>query len=97
MKIRITPSVDDNVTTILVEGRLTAEAVPHLQTEFESARGPTVLDLSGLTAADTEGVRAIQRLASEGVTLSNPSAYIRQLLNLATSDVAADQPPPDEA
>ncbi len=85
MIIRIATSEDNETTTIRVEGRLDAEAVPALQTEVEFAGAPLRLDLSGLISADAEGIKELRALSAKGAELRGASAYIRQLLLVATS------------
>ena len=84
MTIRITTSKDNKATTIRVEGRLNAEAVPDLQREVKLASAPLRLDLSGLISADIEGIKELRALSAKGAELQDASAYIRQLLD-ATS------------
>ena len=85
MIIRIATSEDNETTTIRVEGRLDAGAVPALQTEVELAGAPLRLDLSGLISADSEGIKELRALSAKGAELRGASAYIRQLLLDATS------------
>ncbi len=85
MAIRITTTTEEKTTTIRLEGRLTAEAMPGLQREFELASAPVRLDLSGLISADAEGIKKLQALSAKGAELRGASAYIRQLLEAASS------------
>ncbi len=85
MSIRITTFADEKTTTIRVEGRLTAEALPDLQSEFQLAGAPVLLDLSGLISADAEGIRELRALSAKGAKLCGASAFIRQLLDAPSS------------
>ncbi len=85
MTIRITTSKDDKATTIWMEGRLNAEAVPDLQREVKLASAPLRLDLSGLISVDAEGLRELQVLSAKGAKLCYASAYICQLLDATSS------------
>jgi len=84
MAIRITTSKDNKATTIRVEGRLNAEAVPDLQREVKLASALLRLDLSGLISADAEGIKELRDLSAKGAELRGASAYIRELVD-ATS------------
>ncbi len=85
MSIRITTSKDDKATTIRVEGRLNAEAVPDLQREVKLASAPLRLDLSGLISADAEGIKKLRALSAKGAELRGASAYIQRLLDATPS------------
>ena len=85
MTSRITASKDNKATTIRVEGRLDAGAVPDLQKEVKLASGTLRLDLTGLISADAEGVKELQALSAKGAELQGASVYIRQLLDAATT------------
>ncbi len=85
MSFRITALTGEKTTTIRVEGRLTAEALPDLQREFQLASAPVLVDLSGLIAADAESVRELRALAAKGAKLRGASAFIRQLLDAPSS------------
>ena len=85
MTIRITTSKENKVTTIRVEGRLNAEAVPDLQREVKFASAPLRLDLSGLIWADAEGIKELRALSAKGAELRGVSAYIRQLMDATSS------------
>ncbi len=85
MTVRITTSKETTATTIRVEGRLNAEAVPDLQREVKRAGAPLRLDLSGLISADAEGIKELQALSAKGAELRGASAYFRQLLDATSS------------
>ncbi len=85
MTIRITTSKDNKATTIRVEGRLNAEALPDLQREVKLASAPLRLDLSGLISADAEGIKELRALSAKAVELRGASAYIRQLMDATPS------------
>ena len=85
MTIRITTAKENRATTIRVEGRLDAEAVPDLQREVKQAGAPQQLDLSGLISADTEGIKELRALSAKGAELRRASAYLRQLLDATSS------------
>ncbi len=81
MSFRITTSISDGEITISLEGRLTAEGVADLRKEFQQAKVPVRIDLSGLISAGPEGIRELRELAAKGAELSGASPYIRQLLD----------------
>lgn len=84
VSFRITTCADGDGTTIRVEGRLATEGLRDLRREYELAVGPVILDLSGLTSADADGLQAMLDLSAKGAKLCGASAYIRQLLDQAS-------------
>jgi anti-anti-sigma regulatory factor len=80
LAIRITTEAGQTATTIQIEGHLTGADLPGMRTECESASPPLRLDLSGLRAADSDGIRALRSLSEAGAELHGASPYIRQLL-----------------
>ena len=80
MTIRVTTEAGKEMTTIRVEGQLTAAAVPDVRATCEAAKPPFCLDLSGLRSADREGIQALQSLSEAGVELHGANPYINQLL-----------------
>ena len=81
MTIRITKHTEGKTTTIRLEGRLEADAVPDLEKECRSAEPPLRLDLSDLSSADEDGIQTLRRLSAEGAELFGASPYVRQLLD----------------
>ena len=80
MTIRVSTEAGQTGTTIRIEGRLTGDDLPGVRAACESAKPPLRLDLSGLLAADMDGIRALRSLSETGAELQGASPYIRELL-----------------
>ena len=81
LTVRITTTTAGKVTTIVVEGRLTAAEVPSLKEACQSVGAGLRLDLSGLRMADEAGIGELRLLSEEGAELHGASLLIRQLLD----------------
>jgi anti-anti-sigma regulatory factor len=78
LTLRITPVPTDDPGILRLEGRLRADEVPVLESSAET--GVRVLDLTGLTSADEEGLAALRRLRDRGLEIRNASHYLAMLL-----------------
>jgi RNA polymerase sigma factor (sigma-70 family) len=79
--LRIT-TIEENGTRVVlrVEGRLSGHDVPTLIRSCRSCRMPPALDLSGVSFADAEGIRAVEDLLGEGLRLVRSSPFVLELL-----------------
>lgn len=79
--LRITTIEDSDTPAVLrVEGLLTGPAVQTLLNACRSRRMPPGLDLSGVSFADAEGLRAVESLLVEGLALTRCSPFVHELL-----------------
>ena len=79
MTLRIQVSSQGSITVVSVAGRLACEEVTELRRIWAESGGD-VLDLSGLRAADEEGITVIRALVREGAKLRGASPFIRLLI-----------------
>jgi anti-anti-sigma regulatory factor len=68
---------DGQSTTIRLLGRMRAEHLSDLEKQIEESDSKIVLDLEELNLVDVEAVRFLGMCETQGVTLLNCSAYIR--------------------
>ena len=68
---------DANSTTIRLIGRMRAEHLSELEKQVTESESKIVLDLEELNLVDVEAVRFLGMCETQGVTLLNCSAYIR--------------------
>ena len=68
---------DANSTTIRLIGRMRAEHLSKLEKQIRESESTIVLDLEELDLVDVEAVRFLGMCETQGVTLLNCSAYIR--------------------
>jgi len=68
---------DGNSTTIRLIGRMRAEHLSELEKQITESEWKIVLDLEELNLVDVEAVRFLGMCETQGVTLLNCSAYIR--------------------
>jgi hypothetical protein len=68
---------DGNSTTIRLIGRMRAEHLSELEKQIKESELKIVLDLEELNLVDVEAVRFLGMCETQGVTLLNCSAYIR--------------------
>ena len=78
--IRITKTMEKNLTVLRVDGRLASEDLEELTREFRSVQGATSLDLSDLQTADRPAVQLLKELIALGTELRGASPYIELLL-----------------
>ena len=77
MTLKIEKYADWNSTTIRLIGRMRAEHLPELEKQIRESESKIVLDLEELDLVDVEAVRFLGMCETQGVTLLNCSAYIR--------------------
>jgi anti-anti-sigma regulatory factor len=68
---------DAHSTTIRLIGRIRAEHLSELEKQIKESESKIVLDLEELSLVDVEAVRFLGMCETQGVTLLNCSAYIR--------------------
>ncbi len=79
--LRITTIEDETPGVVLrVEGLLSGAGAATLVRSVRSCRVPPGLDLSGVSFADADGIRAVEGLLSEGLRLVRSSAFVEALL-----------------
>lgn len=61
-----------------LSGRIDLEHVAELQAALDVEHLPVVLDMQNVKLVDRDAVRALARWASEGVTLEECPAYVRE-------------------
>ena len=77
MTFKIEKYRDGNSTTIRLIGRMRAEHLSELEKQIKESELKIVLDLEELNLVDVEAVRFLGMCETQGVTLLNCSAYIR--------------------
>ena len=77
MTFKIEKYRDGLCTTIRLIGRMRAEHLSELETQIKESDSKIVLDLEELNLVDVEAVRFLGLCETQGVTLLNCSAYIR--------------------
>jgi ABC-type transporter Mla MlaB component len=87
--LRVTTSDLENARTLKVEGRVKGPWVLELKKAWLDSVGlvqgqPVRVDLSGVSFADAEGRNLLLQMQKEGAILLCPSAYIQEVLELAS-------------
>ena len=77
MTFKIEKHRDGHSTTIRLIGRMRAEHISELEKQIKESESKIVLDLEELNLVDVEAVRFLGMCETQGVTLLNCSAYIR--------------------
>ena len=77
MTFKIEKYRDAHSTTIRLIGRMRAEHLSELEKQIKENESKIVLDLEELDLVDVEAVRFLGKCETQGVTLLNCSAYIR--------------------
>ena len=77
MTFKIEKYRDGHSTTIRLIGRMRAEHLSELEKQMKESESKIVLDLEELNLVDVEAVRFLGVCETQGVTLLNCSAYIR--------------------
>jgi len=88
--LRVTTSNLENARTMKVEGRVKGPWVLELKKAWLESVGlaqgqPIRVDLSGVSFADAEGRNLLLQMQREGAVLLGPSAYIQEILELAST------------
>lgn len=81
--LRISEAAGDPKVTLKVEGRLAGPWVQELRTIVEVWRGrkrPLCVDIAGVSFADGEGVRLLNDLRVNEVTVYGASRFVAELL-----------------
>ena len=77
MTLKIEKYADRYSTTTRLIGRMRVEHLPELEKQIRESESKIVLDLEELNLVDVEAVRFLGICETQGVTLLNCSAYIR--------------------
>jgi hypothetical protein len=77
---RITEYQHGQDTVIQVDGQLMSDGARELERVCREATPPLILELTNLRTANSDGLRMLKRLSSEGVRLTGASRYIELLL-----------------
>ena len=77
MTLKIEKYRDGHSTIIRLIGRMRAEHLSELEKQIKESDSKIVLDLEELNLVDVEAVRFLGVCETQGVTLLNCSAYIR--------------------
>ena len=77
MTFKIEKYHERHSTTIRLIGRMRAEHLSDLEKQIKESESKIVLDLEELNLVDVEAVRFLGICETQGVTLLNCSAYIR--------------------
>ena len=77
MTFKIEKYRDGLSTTIRLIGRMRAEHLSELEQQIKESESKIVLDLEELNLVDVEAIRFLGMCETQGVTLLNCSAYIR--------------------
>jgi len=78
MTLRIERSLRQRFTVFTLSGRMEAEQVPELKELFDRDYREIILDLRDLRLADRDAVRFLRGCETDGMTLENCPAYVRE-------------------
>jgi hypothetical protein len=78
--VRIEPDFSQGGITVRLIGRLQAEHIPKLKTEFENSEAERVC-LREVTLVDIEVVRFLIACEQSGLSIVNCSGYIREWMD----------------
>jgi hypothetical protein len=81
MTLRIERSARQSFTVVALSGRMEEEHVAEVRDVFDHDYRDIILDLRDLRLADRGAVRFLRRCETDGMTLENCPAYIRQWIN----------------
>ena len=76
MTVRITVAEPALLRRVVVEGRLSADAVHDLEQAIGDQPQDVVLDLANLRSADGAGVAVLRRLRAEGVAMQRTGLHL---------------------
>jgi ABC-type transporter Mla MlaB component len=94
--LRITEeTATENITLLRLEGRLVDEWVELLHAQIvRHVPATLVLELSGVSYANQEGLCLLREWQTRGVTLRNGSLFLHEMLRSAASTGALSLRPP---
>lgn len=78
--IHIELTTHETGTTVRVDGWLEGDEADELLRVVGAAEVPVALDLTDLRSADELGLRALRRLADQGIDLTGMSDYLELLM-----------------
>jgi hypothetical protein len=81
MTLRIERSLRQRFTVFTLSGRMEAEQVPELKELFDRDYREIILDLRDLRLADRDAVRFLRDCETDGMTLENCPAYVREWID----------------
>jgi hypothetical protein len=81
MTLRIERSLRQRFTVFTLSGRMEAEQVPELKELFDRDYREIILDLRDLRLADRDAVRFLRGCETDGMTLENCPAYVREWID----------------
>ena len=81
MTLRIERSARQSFTVLTLSGRMDAEQVPELKELFDRDYREIILDLRDLRLADRDAVRFLRGCETDGMTLENCPAYVREWID----------------
>ena len=94
LRITVSQEAEPTRTRILVEGRLTGEKMDQLSGVLDTAAlcdRPILVDLAGVSFADTHGVAELRRAAKRGAELTKASPFLAQMMRSAESESARQE------
>ncbi|MBV9084059.1 MAG: anti-sigma factor antagonist [Acidobacteriaceae bacterium] len=83
-KIVFEPDPADSSITLLLNGKFSEDAIPHLSESISQARDShnrVLLDLSEVTLVDRKAVQYFSEQASQNVKLVNCPVYLRRWIS----------------
>ncbi|PWT96701.1 MAG: hypothetical protein C5B51_32760 [Terriglobia bacterium] len=86
--IRVTKTEEQSLTTVTIEGQLTAESIAIVETcchQAKSHGNPVELFLRDISAVDQAGEMLLRRLAGKGIRLVARGVYTSYLVQSLTS------------
>jgi hypothetical protein len=76
--LKIQRFASEESVTFLLSGRIETEYVTHLKSLLTAESKPIVFDLKEVSLVSREVVRYLRRCKTDGVTIQNCPAYIRE-------------------
>ncbi len=84
----------NNSTTLRLDGRIAGQWVEVLRTSCEQVfqnDGRVILDLTGVTFADHDGVQLLQQLHQQQVVLINCTPFLQEQMKHSTNNKPASE------
>ena len=81
MTLRIERSVRERFTVFALSGRMESEQIPELKKHLDSEFQNIILDLRDLRLVDRDAVKYLEGCESNGITLENCPAYVRNWID----------------